>query len=266
MNFSALLSTFFTKKLHPTTRNTMRINHTRRSRLKFGTSTQEAGGQLNASNEKPWCVVQYDDRNISDNINQLMNRNKHYCNKYGYKYIFLSSGYEDIPPYWRKVQIVKDLINSDKYKGILWLDTDATIFNMDITLDNFNDPKKSFYSSTNSTGNQIFNAGVWIVYNNNKGKNILAKWMLKYNPAKWKKNNNKWSTASNWAGKNYEQGSFAYNIKPKFNSNIKTEPELTFQATNFRKPGVFILHFYNRYRSEIPEFLKYHTLPMILDK
>jgi hypothetical protein len=262
---------FFTKKRKNKTRKHSTVKYHRMvlgHQSSYQTPTPRGGQSLVLSGggaDKKWCIVQYDDREITDDLKGLMNRNKHYCNKYGYTYIFKSSGYDDLPPYWRKVKIVKDLIDSDLYKGVLWMDTDATVFNMSITLDSFNDSMKSFYSSTNSRGNQIFNAGVWIVYNNERGRKILDTWIKKYNSSKWKRNGTKWHSNSAWAGRNYEQGSFAYNVMPEFQSNVKTEPESTFQATNVLQPNAFILHFYNDNRPKVPAFLKEHSLPMILE-
>jgi len=183
-----------------------------------------------------------------------MARNKRYCEKHGYEHIFIDTSDIDVPPYWQKAFIAQN--NLDKYKGILWLDTDATIFNMDITLDDVTSNSGSFYKSINSRGNQIFNAGVWIVKNSERGRKILDDWIKQYKASNWKKNGNKWHTNGPWAGKAYEQGSFAYKIVPMYSRNIKTLPENKLQSTDYGDPDTFILHLYNDNRSKIPEFLE----------
>ena len=137
-------------------------------------------------NSKTWLIVQYDDRPIDKFDSEFMRRNEAYAKKYGYKYKFVNKGYTDLPPYWRKVALVKKLLDTDQYKGILWLDTDAVIFNVNISLDSVGDKLKHFVKATNSSGNQIFNAGVWTVKGTDKGKKIMKKWMDMYDPSAWK--------------------------------------------------------------------------------
>jgi hypothetical protein len=204
---------------------------------------------------RPWAVVQYDNRPLSDIDKTLIARNKHYCSKYGYTHIFKNSGYDDLPPYWRKVKFVQDLLQSNKYKGIMWLDTDATVFNMKISLDSIEDITKHFYKAINIGGNQIFNAGVWIIRDTQKGRDIMNDWMALYNPNKWKHTGNNWSTNDDWAGKEYEQGSFAYKIVPKYNKNIKTVKEPFFQGTNSSRNDIFVLHFYNYHKDKRQDFI-----------
>lgn len=64
-------------------------------------------------NTKPWALVQYDDRPIPNYYQKLIDVNKEYCMKYGYEHI-LKTEPIDLPPWWIKVQICRDLLNSDK--------------------------------------------------------------------------------------------------------------------------------------------------------
>ena len=219
-------------------------------------------------NSKTWLIIQYDDRPLTELYNRLIDRNKYYCNKHGYIYKFISSGYENLPPYWRKVKIVLDYLNSDKYKGIMWLDTDATIFNFDIKLGLFDSSNntKSFYKSINSVGNKIFNAGVWIVKNTIQGKQIMNDWMNLYDPNTWYKKNGAWHTNGYWADIDYEQGSFAFKVIPKYNNNIKTLNEpflqgLNKNGANAKAGKIFVLYFYSNNKEKIEPFLKSHPLP-----
>jgi len=214
---------------------------------------------------KSWLIVQYDDRPLNKNHTEFIRRNQIYAKKHGYYYTFINKGYTDLPPYWRKVAIVRDYLNTDKYKGIMWLDTDAVIFNMNISLDHVGDTTKHFFKATNSTGNQIFNAGVWTVKNTIAGKKIMEKWMELYDPSKWKQNGKSWSTDSNWAGEDYEQGAFAYKIVPRYNKNINTLNEPFLQGV-YPKMGekhhdnVFVYHFYNVYKAREANFIRENPL------
>lgn len=225
----------------------------------------------------PWLIVQYDDRPLSSDHQALMARNQAYCKKHNYEYKFLNTGYKDLPPYWRKTKIVKDLLETNNYEGILWLDTDATIYNMDITLESFagtnnstnnskrnntrrnNSKKKNFYKAINSAGNQIFNAGVWLVKNTKNGHKIMNTWMKQYKPSDWKYDGKSWHTDGPWAGITYEQGSFAFTVVPRYKNSIQTMNEQFLQGTSPRG-DVFILHFYNHFKSRIPYFLRDNPL------
>jgi hypothetical protein len=152
----------------------------------------------------------------------------------------------------------------DKYKGVMWLDTDAVVYNMNISLDLIGNSVKHFFKATNSTGNQIFNAGVWTVKNTVAGKKIMEKWMGFYDPSKWKQTGNSWSTQSNWAGKEYEQGAFAFKVVPEHKENINTLNEPFLQGVYQNNTGkrrhdkndIFVYHFYGNLKSHEDAFIR----------
>lgn len=212
---------------------------------------------------KPWLIVQYDDRPLDPVDLQLIERNQIYARKHGYEHMLITSGYIDLPPYWRKVKVVMDLMGSGKYKGILWMDTDAVVANMDITLDSIQDMSKDFYKAINVGGNQIFNAGVWLVRDTARGLQIMKDWMGKYNAEDWRLVDGTWHTRGAWAGKTYEQGSFAYTVVPKHKKGIETVPVEMFQSTDLKNPDVFIYHFYAGHKHKRAKFLRKHPLSAI---
>jgi hypothetical protein len=212
---------------------------------------------------KTWLIIQYDDRPTDNFDKEFMRRNQAYAKKHGYKYKFISKGYTNLPPYWRKVAIVKKLLDTDEYKGILWLDTDAVIYNQLISLDCVGDTLKHFIKAINSGGNQIFNAGVWSVKATDKGKKIMKKWMDMYDPSKWKHEGKAWTTEGAWAGDVYEQGSFAYKVVPEHRDNINTTDESFLQGVyqNNKNSDVFVYHFYNIFKSRREAFINENPFP-----
>jgi hypothetical protein len=56
-----------------------------------------------------WAIVQYDDRPIEEPILELLRKNKEYCERHGYSYVFLNDKYHDVPPYWAKVKGVHEI-------------------------------------------------------------------------------------------------------------------------------------------------------------
>ena len=61
-----------------------------------------------------------------DYTEQLMARNRAYCTRHGYRYIRSNDSFS-ISPYWIKVALFKQCIESPDAKYIVWLDSDAVI-------------------------------------------------------------------------------------------------------------------------------------------
>ena len=193
----------------------------------------------------PWLVYQYDDRELSDIDLKFMDFVKKYCEKHQYIYKFESTPVPDLPPYWVKVKKVKELLDSNQYQGILWLDTDALIVDSERTLSSFFiNASISMIVSRDSVAfsHGPFNAGVWIVKNDAHGRDIMSDWMNLYNPNDWTKENGKWTSSGAWSGDTYEQGSFVKHILPKHDNHIHFVNWDVFQDI-LPNPDAFTLHF-----------------------
>jgi hypothetical protein len=207
-----------------------------------------------------WLVLQYDDRNLEQDYKILMNRNKEYAKLHGYEYKFVKSGHKDIPPYWRKVELVKELL--PKYKGILWIDTDAVVFDMNKSLNSITRLSYSFYKSQDNWKfpNHHFNAGVWLIKNTPEMNMLMADWSSLYKEKDWLQNSqHKWHTTGKWSNTTYEQGSFIDHIQPKYKKHIKRLPCNILQGCLEdinTKNEPFIIHFMSRFKEHIPGFVK----------
>ncbi len=192
--------------------------------------------------EKPWAVLQFDDRPLSTTFEKLQAQVKQYCSLHHYDHIFIKES-EDIPPYWQKVHLAKTLLEKKQYKGVLWLDTDAVIHDMKKPIDSFLKEGKSFYYSPDSPKwSSNFNAGVWMVVDNPDGHMIMDEWMKEYKKASWKKHNGQWKSLGQWAGETYEQGSFSNKILPKHKDKLERLPWQVLQS-DFPEENSFTLHF-----------------------
>lgn len=240
---------------------------------------------------KPWVLVQYDNRPIPDHYKKLIEINKEYCKKYGYEYIFKSDTY-DLPPWWIKVKICKDLLETDKYSGVMWLDTDAVIYDCSKSLDTFTSDKTIdfFIAKDPPTWGAPINAGVWIVKNTNVGKNIMKDWFSYYDKTKWIENKNiqpssetvdykKWSNPLSlhwyidpklseyerrWAGINFEQGALYEKTmqNPVFKNNMKLLPNIVLSYwIPDKSKGTFTLQFFSSLSDITP-----HTNDYYIDK
>ena len=211
------------------------------------------------TNNNTFLIIQYDNRPLDTNTNCLIDINKKYCQLYKYDYIFSSDEY-NLPPYWIKVKLIQEYLLSNKYKGIMWLDTDACIYD-NIKIEDIMIENKSFFlAPDNEIWDSPFCAGVFIVLNNFIGNSIINEWMTLYDKNNWTNVNNKWHTNCDWAGDDYEQGSFVKNIMSNYKNVIHSFDWYFFNATysnisEYNKK-IFTLHFAGDFKNEIPDYLK----------
>jgi hypothetical protein len=160
-------------------------------------------------------VLQIEDRN--DNfLNKLMKSNRIICNNNDIEYVFLKKSNQLVPPYWAKIYEIKRLLyeHSD-VDYIIWIDSDAFFINFtkDRLINFLNKYNTYSFIGTNNMPpwqDEKFNAGVFIVKNNNIGKNIINKWITYYHKDVWTydEETKKWDTQAKYAGEEYEEGSF----------------------------------------------------------
>lgn len=176
-------------------------------------------------------VLQIEDREVPF-LETLMNQNKKICLKNNINYVNLKKSSYNVPPYWGKVfEIYKIIKKQPNLSYIIWLDSDAVFYNFDkiklIALLNDN-IDYSFIMSKDMPPWETndFNAGSFIVKNDEIGLEIIKKWMTYYNPDKWYNVNDEWLTNAQWADEDYEQGSFSKYIyhDKKFFKYIKQLP------------------------------------------
>lgn len=194
--------------------------------------------------------IQYDNR--GDIFPQLTDLTKKACRSKKWQHIFLTTIEENYPPYWIKVFLVKKYLSF--YDYVIWLDSDAALINPDALL-----LEGDFiYCRDPAIWSSHFNAGVFIVKNSEFSKMILKEWMKGYNPLRWHKGrDNIWRCDGKWAGKDYEQGYFAYHILPKYKKKLKEVPTKILQGYTSKTIGsnTFAVHFPNRYKSNMQSCL-----------
>lgn len=171
-------------------------------------------------------ILQIEDRNDSK-LNNFMNYNKLICNKYNIEYIYKKKSRVMVPPYWGKIYEIYEIMKEKpSLDYIMWLDSDAFFFNYNN--DRFHNFIKKYskysmiFTKDMPPWRGEFNAGVFIIKNDEIGQNIIKEWLSHYNPNNWKYENMVWTTNTKWAGDSYEQGSFIKYIKNnnKFINNI----------------------------------------------
>jgi hypothetical protein len=201
-----------------------------------------------------WAIAQYDDRVLDAKTRRLVNKNRAYCRKHGYDYVYEKKKY-DLPSWWRKVSMVKRLLESGKYEGVLWLDTDAAVHDENRRLEDLVVEGKSFYyAGEPPKGPFVFNAGVWMVLNDTKGREIIHDWMACYSPKNWKHAEGRWESSNSWAGPTYEQGAFIKYILPKFKKYLRKFPYQVLQS-HCPTSETFIVHFMGEFKdTHLPKY------------
>lgn len=187
------------------------------------------------------AILQIEDRN-NPFFELAININKSYCNQHQIDHILHTTGPTDKPPYWWKVVGIIDLLKSNQYDIICWMDSDAYVYDTKRDI-------RTFFSNTKNESIIIcpdpppwkskFMAAVFMVKNNHTSVSIFDNWLKMYNPNSWKKmSNDKWQYIGNgtWAGTDYEQGAFVEEIMPKYQPNIKILPWYVFHEINCSNP------------------------------
>ena len=201
-----------------------------------------------------WAVVQYDNRPLNKSLELLVQKNKEYCAKHNYKYIFETKEY-NLPPYWIKVKLAQDLLK--KYKGVFWLDSDAVIQDSVPFTALVKEGRSFYYCKDAPKFPSKFNAGVWLVLNDTIGRSLLDDWLKSYDKTKWHRfPDGKWVSSGNWSGETYEQGAFIKFIEPKYRKSLYKYNWRKFQSVEINKEA-FTLHFAGEYEEEnLPAYIK----------
>jgi hypothetical protein len=186
------------------------------------------------------AILQIEDRN-EEYFEWCMKINKAYCDKHNIDHILLRKGPDNISPYWYKVFVFLDLMKRNKHDIICWMDSDAYIHDFKYDLRNFfQKGSQTMVISPDppGMGGSSFMAAVYMIKNDAQGRQIFEDWIKYYNPRKWAKINGKikYIGHGTWAGIDYEQGSFAKYILPKYKHVIKTVPWYVFHEINCTEP------------------------------
>jgi hypothetical protein len=186
------------------------------------------------------AMLQIEDR-IDSFFELAININKSYCILHEIDHILHRKGPIDKPPYWWKVTVFLDLLKTNKYDIICWMDSDAYVYDTKYDIRTFFDkinesmiicPDPEMWTSK-------FMAAVFMARNNQTSIKIFEDWLSLYNKNAWEKlSNGKWKYIGKgkWAGSDYEQGAFAENIMTRYQSDIKILPWYIFHEINCIKP------------------------------
>lgn len=201
------------------------------------------------------AVAQYDDRPFGalGQLAPLIGRNSKYAELHGYEYAFVNKLGADVPPFWAKVHITAHYLRAG-YDAVLWLDTDAVVHDLDMTVPRFFAKDEVFvYAPDNPVWPSPFNAGIFMC-RGSRGLDLMEEWVALYQPDQWEKVEGQWKSKDGvWAGVAYEQGSFIANLLPKYaDSGLLRRLEWEVLQSPYPINGSYTLHFSGPYKLNIP--------------
>lgn len=168
---------------------------------------------------------------------------KKYCDKWKYDYHRIKENNSNLSPYWYKVLLVSEIIESDKYDYVFWMDSDTIInnFNIDLGEDILHKYNSDIFVASDNIKYDIVNAGLFVVKNSETGKQFIKDWLNLYLPM-CEKGNGKLKGV--WAMTCYEQGTLNKLIVDKYNKNTTLLNNNLFKNSVHCDNKDFITHLY----------------------
>ena len=206
---------------------------------------------------KSVAIVQYEDRD-DPLLMGLIRRNAEYCQAHGYQHIFIQRVSEDIPPWWVKCFILREILKKD-FDFVTWLDSDAVVHDQARTIESLFIRGESLIFSPDApawNNPSPFNAGVLIFKSNPTAQKIIEDWIQLFNWRRWTKEGGEWHTPGPWAGEDYEQGAFVRYLLPslKTTTAVREEDWQVLQGPWVMSQS-FTMHFANRSRPNAAFYL-----------
>ena len=170
-----------------------------------------------------------------------------YCKLHNYTYIFKNSYENDLklPIYWKKIQLVNDILEKGEFDYVMWLDSDTLIIDKTIPLEFILDDNSSIYMGKDKNSKLNLNAGVFVIKNNNIGRNFLKECIDVYiNRDICKDKNGNYALNGKWSGECYEQGIMNELIKTKYFNNFNLLDGHVVLNTETPNTTCFILHLF----------------------
>jgi hypothetical protein len=175
---------------------------------------------------------------------------KKYCDLHEYTYIFKNS-YENVlnlPIYWKKIQLVKEILEDSDFDYVLWMDSDTIIVDNSIKLENilYHDNKLySIYMGDDFNSDFNLNAGVFAIKNDYIGISFLNECINIYvNRNTCKDENGNYALNGEWSKGCYEQGVMNELIKTIYINHFKFLENHIVLNTFIPSSACFILHLY----------------------
>ena len=127
------------------------------------------------------AVLQFYTSNINYGVYSEM-INQKYCEDKGYTYVCeknterITSICDKRSFHWGKVKLVQELLDTDKFDYVLFLDADAIISDFNQNIEDFIDSDYDMVFAEDVGYHSSMNTGVFLVKNSEWSKNFLKTW------------------------------------------------------------------------------------------
>ena len=174
-------------------------------------------------------IVQADNRlkvDLPPACVHMARSNRAYAATHGYPLVQqFGQRRDNVPPYWLKVFLLRDLMRTATTAWLAWVDSDASFHHPNCPIDAMLSRFPSGFSFIGMrdipTLRGSFNAGVWFIKRSPQGQRILDAWVSAYRPDMWTQDDKGvWSTRDWFGGVAYEQGAFIGRVWPSFARDI----------------------------------------------
>lgn len=168
-----------------------------------------------------------------------------YCKYWGYEYIRVTENDSGMSPYWYKVLLIYNLMKTNKYDYLFWMDSDTVInnFNIDLGDDILCKYNSDIFIAPDNVKYDIINSGLFIVRNSEIGKKFMEDWLDLYLPMC---ENGDGKLKGVWAMSCYEQGTQNQLIFEKYSKYTTILDQNIFNNRDKCDSSVFITHYYGK--------------------
>lgn len=229
------------------------INHLAKNLNKLNISDTDAYYCFSDTKKSEYAVVTLFNDNYFKLAGMSLNNKKEYCKKHGYDLIYYDKNLvSHLPVQWSKIEAVRR--NLKNYKGIMWIDIDTLIMDMDVKLEHFLSDGYNISMATDVYGHDNILSGTFIINNTPIGNEFLEDWIGLKKDYLQSIDVNIFDHEQQALRLMYKNDEYYYGIMPKnprelgtywYTDNLKVLDYYPDWNTNFQiyKPGDFIIHF-----------------------
>jgi hypothetical protein len=176
------------------------INSVKRVNNNLGINENETFDVINLKKLKI-CLVSHYTENIQNVANITIPNKESYCKKHNYDFKYHKGRLSDRHPGWDKILYIKEIMSTNEYDYVVWVDNDAYITNKEIRFDFIcnENPSKKLMIASEDTNRGITSLNPNLDYNQLHNLRIVNTGVMILKNDDWTINflNTVWNTKSN---------------------------------------------------------------------
>ena len=192
----------------------------------------------------------------------------HYAKLHNYSYRFYADheNKENLPVYWQKLLLVRDILSNTTAEYIVWMDSDTIVSHPTIALEELLilSPNSSIFIGRDYPNRSwsVYCAGIFIIRNCDIGKKFINECLSTYmkNPRCGKH-----ELCGSWAGECYEQGVMNELLQSTYKKDMYEIP-LSFLVNSYCLfQGSVLVHVYGPDKARTTKFFTRHIKSLSLE-